>query len=312
MVACRSDEGPPPFSAAVLNSNLGIGENRVLLGLLDEEQGLVADATIEARIYAPNSDPFGDPVYDDARAEISFLPRTIDLNAEHLGGHTTNLEGSSFRAIANVEPRESTAVVRAHEGDLTTAYSAQMTFDQSGFWGLEIDVTVDGKTYEGVRLKMAVLEDTAEPSIGEPAPRSEQLTLDDVDDVATVSSSTQPIREMLDDTIADALDSGRPVVIAFVTPAFCQTRFCGPVLELVVVPMYEEFKERVEFIHVEPYDLERARSTGSLQPVAVVQEWGLLSEPFVFVIDADGMIAAKFEGVMDVAELREAILATLD
>ena len=95
-------------------------------------------------------------------------------------------------------------------------------------------------------------------------------------------------------------------MIAFATPAFCQTQFCGPVMETVVIPAWQRYRDRVQFIHVEPWDLTKARN-GSLVPVDAVQQWGLLSEPFVFVIDADGKVAAKFEGIVGADELDAAI-----
>jgi hypothetical protein len=150
------------------------------------------------------------------------------------------------------------------------------------------------------------------PGIGDAAIPSEQLTLRDVDgDLEAVSTATTPEAAMLDETIAEALATGKPVVIAFVTPAYCQTRFCGPVLETVVTPAWQTYGERVEFVHVEPYDLSRLRQTGTFDPVPAVREWGLETEPFIYVIGADGTVTAAIEGITDLAELVNAIEAVL-
>ena len=67
------------------------------------------------------------------------------------------------------------------------------------------------------------------------------------------------------------------------------------------------------FIHVEMFDnpdeiqgdLSRART------VSAAAEWGLPSEPWTFVVDADGLIAAKFEGFATLDELEEALADVL-
>jgi glutathione peroxidase-family protein len=40
-------------------------------------------------------------------------------------------------------------------------------------------------------------------------------------------------------------------------------------------------------------------------------EWRLQTEPWIFVVDADGRIAARFEGAASPSELQEAIQKTL-
>jgi hypothetical protein len=106
------------------------------------------------------------------------------------------------------------------------------------------------------------------------------------------------------------------VLVAFVTPAFCQTRFCGPVMEEVVIPTSEAYGDRIEIIHIEPFDLQAARDGSFLTsvdggsiylPAPIVSEWGLLTEPFIFVIDPDGTVAAKFEGIMEAEEVAAAL-----
>jgi hypothetical protein len=74
-------------------------------------------------------------------------------------------------------------------------------------------------------------------------------------------------------------------------------------------------KDQVDFIHVEPYQLQQV--SGSLQPVLSDQnlpiaveaanEWGLPTEPYIFVVDGTGKVSAKFEGVAGAEELDAAI-----
>jgi len=61
----------------------------------------------------------------------------------------------------------------------------------------------------------------------------------------------------------------------------------------------------VNYLHVEPYS--NLDDPDNLTPIKAVEEWGLQSEPWVFVVDADGKLAAKYEGVLSADELREVL-----
>lgn len=285
----QASESSAPFSTTVIPTSVAVGPSRMLFALIDRAEGtLVSGATITAHYYRLAADPEKEPTVSEDYATTDVTSRTLDL-----------------RGVAG----DSTSPV--NDADLTTLYSTVATFDEPGYWGVALDVTVDGKTYQP-RLKFWVLEKTPEIAIGEPAPRSEQLTLADVDDPIAISSQPEPNEAMLDQTVAAALETGKPVVVAFVTPAFCVTRFCGPVLDAVVQPAFEQYGDRVEFVHIEPYDLAKARAGSVLEPVPAVLEWGIQTEPFIFVIDAEGIVRAKLEGVTDLAELSEAIEAVLE
>ena len=43
-----------------------------------------------------------------------------------------------------------------------------------------------------------------------------------------------------------------------------------------------------------------------------MSEWGLPSEPYTFLIDAQGRVAAKFEAYVSYPELEEALVALLE
>jgi hypothetical protein len=59
----------------------------------------------------------------------------------------------------------------------------------------------------------------------------------------------------------------------------------------------------VAFIHVEPYEL--PANPARLEPVPATRQWGLPSEPWTFVVDSRGRLAAKFEGALSATELEE-------
>ena len=110
-------------------------------------------------------------------------------------------------------------------------------------------------------------------------------------------------------TIADAVASRRPLVVVFATPAFCQTATCGPQVE-VVGEIRVKYRGLANFVHVEIFD-----NPGEIQgdlskagPTAAVEEWGLPTEPWTFIVDRNGRIAAKFEGFTTAEEIEEALI----
>jgi len=70
---------------------------------------------------------------------------------------------------------------------------------------------------------------------------------------------------------------------------------------LSIVEDVAEHFPRVNFVHVEPYDLDKLPE--KVEPVPAVEAWGLPSEPWVFVTDARGRVAAKYEGSVAPGEL---------
>lgn len=308
-----------PFTPRVINSpnGLGVGTNRLAVALFVSETELVPEAQVTAYVYRLASDPNAEPDTVEPAGTFDMVQRTVDIHEDHqhadLGVTRVPSSEASTHPIALAQPRQDAPVLPAHEDALTTVFTTVVGFDRQGWWGLSLDVTVDGKTYRDLRVVRFVLEDPPMPIVGDAAVAAQQLTLADVDgDVRQVSSAAEPIEDMLGLTIAEAIESGRPSVIAFVTPAFCVSRFCGPILEMAVKPVWEDFGDRVNFVHVEPYVLEKARTEGQLQPVQAVYDWGLETEPFIYVIDGTGRVSAAIEGVTDEVELRQAVEAVLE
>jgi hypothetical protein len=142
----------------------------------------------------------------------------------------------------------------------------------------------------------------APPDVGERAIRVHTKTLADVGgDASAIDTRTPPASDLLRTDLADVLGR-KPVVIAFATPALCVSRVCGPVVDIV-----EEAKSRapagIAFIHQEIYR-DNEVNNGVQPPVTA---WRLPSEPWTFVIDRTGRVAARFEGAFSVGELERAI-----
>jgi len=100
-------------------------------------------------------------------------------------------------------------------------------------------------------------------------------------------------------------------VVVFASPAFCTSQICGPTKD-IVDDLYAEYSAQANFVHVEPYDVAKARSGEALEALPLLsEEWGLNSEPWVFVVDAQGVIAAKFDGIASYEELDAALAVVL-
>ena len=87
---------------------------------------------------------------------------------------------------------------------------------------------------------------------------------------------------------------------------FCTSAICGPVLD-AAVRVQGRYGDVANFIHIEPWDLETARTEGRLVPIPEFQEWNLTTEPWVFVIDAQARVHQRFEGLITDQDLENAL-----
>ena len=177
----------------------------------------------------------------------------------------------------------------------------QLTSD--GLWGMLLEMSADDGD-ESVRLKFSVREQQAAPRVGEPAPSVESRTRDDVSSLNELTSDRDPEPGLYAISISEALELGQPVLLTFATPAFCHSRTCAPVLDAVKA-VWREFSSSISGIHVEVF--ENPENPTRLVESAAFVAWRLPSEPWVFVVDADGIIRYAFEGAVTEAELRSAV-----
>jgi hypothetical protein len=140
------------------------------------------------------------------------------------------------------------------------------------------------------------------PDVGDRAVRVHTLTLADVaGDAAQIDTRRPAAKDLLHDDLADVLGK-RPVVITFATPQLCQSRVCGPTVD-VVAQVKSSAPKTIAFIHQEIYNNNQVNK--GLRPQLAA--WRLRTEPWTFVIDRHGAISARFEGGFSVGELQRAI-----
>jgi len=139
-------------------------------------------------------------------------------------------------------------------------------------------------------------------SPGDPAPRSETRT-SAAHPIDEITSDPDPDLRFYEMSVAEAVSSG-PTVIVFATPAWCSSQACGPLLDQVG-ELSADYPG-LNFVHVEIYEDITVDSMEELEAVPAITEWGLPSEPWVFVTDATGTVTHAFEGAASDFELRGA------
>jgi hypothetical protein len=137
------------------------------------------------------------------------------------------------------------------------------------------------------------------PDVGEKAPVIHTPTAAEVGgDLAKIDTRVPPDQMHAVD-FANVVGK-RPVVLVFATPALCQSRVCGPVVD-VAQQVADEYKGKADFIHMEVY-AENDPSKG-LRPQ--MKAYGLPTEPWTFLIGSDGVIKDRIEGAYGVSELEQ-------
>lgn len=291
--ACGSSNDTPDFPKVlslgggtlfptILNSGLGVGQNRVLMSITDRDDAPVFDATVRLRYYNLNANSPRLRAETDARfvaVQLSYI--------DEQSNRASTPSGSSGAYISNVD------------------------FDEAGDWGVEITVIRADKKEKPVPFRFNVLEHSIEPAIGDPAPPSAQQTVAAAA-IEDIDSSFPPRPAMHDTTVAAALAAGKPIVVAFATPAFCRSRTCAPVMDTVMDPLAATYAGRATFIHIEPNVLRDVREDNVENPVPAMREWRLSTEPWIFVVDRRGSIAGKFEGIIAVDEVESVLALALE
>jgi hypothetical protein len=193
-------------------------------------------------------------------------------------------------------------------------YVVDVDLPDAGRWGAEFTTEAPGSDREAVRVTFDVHETTPTVAVGDPAPASQTPTLADVGgDVTKISTDAEPVPAFYETSVADALAEHQPFVLVFATPKFCTSAQCGPTLDLL--KPFAAANPDVTFINVEPYKLQftdgqlqpELDANGNLQATDVANEWGLLTEPWIFAVDRDGIVRGSYELIVTDAELGAAL-----
>lgn len=264
--------------------DLEIGDIRMSFLVVDEQGELVQAPTAEFIVGRIEVDEIGETEVEAGRTSaVAAAVSTASLESIDAGPHEHEDDGAA--------PHDHI--------DATDLYVAHLDLSEPGLYWAVATPAEGGIQAFGT---FEVREDGIAPGVGDEAIPSNTPTLDDAPPEA-LTTLDPPAEELLRFSIADSLAQGVPFVVTFATPAFCQTRVCGPVVEIVdrARAMYEA--KGIRFIQVEIYN-DNDPDNGVNEWVA---EWDLPSEPWTFLVDGSGIIQARFEGAMSARELTEAL-----
>lgn len=188
-------------------------------------------------------------------------------------------------------------------GEATTVYVVpKVDFNRKGPW-LAIAMLKGENGLEATRVTAPTVVGAFPriPAVGEKAPVIHTPTAADVGgDIAKIDTRVPP-DQMHEVDFADAVGR-KPVVLVFATPALCQSRVCGPVVD-VAQQVADAYKGKADFIHMEIWN-DNDISKG---PRPQVQAYNLETEPWTFLIDRNGIVRDRIEGAFGVSELEEAM-----
>ena len=267
----------------ITTSELVVGQNRLAFGLLKEHQPL-DEAAVVVRVYELHGQ----------QARLQAETRALYARLEIIErGQRVHFHPDGTRHVH-------------HEAtDVRGIYVTQVTFERPGIWGFEVLAQQRDGPVEVAQFTLNVLAAPRTATPGTPAPRSHNLIASDVRDLRQIDTSDPPDPRLHQVRIAEAIAQGRPQVIVFATPKFCTTRFCGSVVDIVrsLLPAYGD---RVVFTHQEIWQDAAAREV-----FPTVAQWGLQTEPWIFVVDGKGIVRAKFEGLTTAREIEAALRQVL-
>jgi hypothetical protein len=187
--------------------------------------------------------------------------------------------------------------------DAKTIYVARVRVPAAGHYQL-VARPLGGKERIAALGDLTVKARSASPMVGSRAYPSRTPTLASTGGrTSLLTTRVPPDRALLRTSIAAALAAHEPFVVTFATPRYCESRVCGPVVDVVDHVRKQYAHTPIRFIHVEIYKDDNPSKGRNRW----VQQWHLPGEPWTFVVGRDGRIKEKFEGSLSMTELGQAI-----
>ena len=277
-----------------------------------ETEAVEGDSTLEEIWRSPGDDVAiiaGTATHEPGDVRVSFLVvdkqnRVVTLPTAQVWVANELKEKPFLEGEAKLER---IGIPGGAEADATHLYVSRLRLDRPGtYWLL---AQPEGGATSVQAIGNVVVGDSPVPDVGEPAPASDNPTISSTGgDFSKLTTRTPPDEILLRHSVADSLQAKVPFVVTFSTPEYCSSRTCGPTVDVVesVAERYED--ENVRFIHVEVYeDNDPAKGFNKW-----MREWKLSTEPWTFLVGADGRIVDRFEGAVSTLELEAAIDAVLE
>lgn len=266
------------------------GENRFPFGVFERDHTQVADAEV-ALYFAPV--PGGTKGTAGTKSAREAEKRA--LNEPAVGPFPAAIESMqtqpAFRAQTTTSDPDAATVV----------YRTTVDFPTNGEWRIAALIKKDGELTSSLLPSIVAGSFKRIPRVGEKASVIHTPTPADVGgDLSEITTRIPPDTQNRVD-YADVLGK-EPIVLLFATPQFCQSRVCGPVVD-VAEQVKEEYGDEVAFIHMEIYT-----DNDPNKPVLPqVRAFHLDYEPWLFAIGRDGRIKDQIQGAFGVEELTRVV-----
>jgi protein SCO1 len=195
------------------------------------------------------------------------------------------------------------------------SFVATLDIPTPGPWRVAVTATRDGVTGQG-SMEVTALDPGGTAALGAPAPGIRTPSASDFGgDLTWVTTDPLPDPRLSTTSTADALAGGSPFVLVVDSVQFRVTPACGQAV--VMAKRLLDRWQGVPFIHHEPYRYTVVTTEpvleGTLQaPVLTepatawgvgAEPWGVGSMPWIFIVDGDGIVRAKYQGVMGSADV---------
>lgn len=186
--------------------------------------------------------------------------------------------------------------------EIEAIYETQLPLPKSGRYYVLIVSRVGGKRY-GAGQVLQVAKSSPIPAVGDkpPAIHTDVAGAGNFDAIDT----RRPHDDMHKTDFASVIGK-RPVALILATPQLCQSRVCGPVVD-VATQLEAQYRDRVTFIHEDVYKDNNLAKGYRPQ----LEAFRLQTEPWLFTFDRQGRIAARLEGSFGVNAFKRALDAAV-
>jgi hypothetical protein len=250
----------------------------------------------------PGKNRFGFGLFDRQRRQITEAPAAIYIargpDKPASGPYAARWESMKTKA------RFLSKGVQTDPDAAKTVYAADVDFKGPGKYIVVVLVRLDNRLVGGA-TDVKVVKKRKVPGVGDKPPLIHTPTKADVGGDLSQIDTREPHSTMHEVDFADVYGK-KPIVYIVSTPALCQARVCGPVLD-IAEQVKAERKKDAEWIHMEVYNDNDLRK--GFRPQLVT--WNMTTEPWVFTIDKKGRIAARIEGAFSADELNKAVDAAV-
>jgi hypothetical protein len=273
------------------------GQSRYPFGVFERDRTQVPDAEVAlyfARVPGRKAGA-GDKFSAAAGSPSAKDTERRALDQQAVGPFPARVESMqtqpAFQAQTTTSDPDAASVV----------YVTDFDFPADGEWRIGALIKQDEELTSALLPSAIVGGFKKIPQAGQKAPLIHTPTASDAGgDLSKITTRIPPDTQNKVD-YADVLGK-EPIVLLFATPQFCESRVCGPVVD-VAEQVKQLYGDKVAFIHMEIY--EDNDPSKSVRPQ--VSAFHLPSEPWLFAIGRDGRIRAEIEGAFGVEELTRVV-----